>query len=151
MSVEFTSNKPAVMRQHEKNINACLEALGMEYTTNAVTEMDVLIYNAPLPPSAGPKYRRTGVLRNSQTYQINKQNKEVKVAMNTIIKLNRVITVSDDELRGYLKNGWREVEESEVVSSEDTLPPVETTDETLGGSTENTETADEAHTKSRKK
>ena len=71
--------------------------------------------------------------------------------MNTIIKLNRIMTVSDDELQGYLKNGWHKVEELGVVSGEDELPPVETADETPGDNTENTETADETHTKSRKK
>jgi len=67
----------------EKNIAACLDALGFEYTANAMEEMDKLIYHAPLPKSAGPSYVRTGRLRASQIHQTNPQNKEVVVG-NTV-------------------------------------------------------------------
>ena len=72
---KFTSYKKDVQRTMEQKQNALLEALGMEYTANAKTEMDILIYNAPLPPSAGPGYGRTGALREAQGYEVDRQDK----------------------------------------------------------------------------
>ena len=79
MSVEFTSYKGNVLAQLERAKAAALEALGTEYTHHAIAEMDALIYHAPLPPSAGPGYVRTGRLRGGQGHQANPQNSEVVV------------------------------------------------------------------------
>jgi|GEM_PF-2970696 len=74
MSIQFTSNKNAVMRQFNANKAACLEALGLEAVHNAAVETDVLIYNAPISASG---YRRTGALRASLTHMVDRQNDSV--------------------------------------------------------------------------
>ena len=78
----FKSNIPAVMAQYNKAKAAALEALGMEFTHYAMGELDVLIYHAPLPPSAGSGYVRTGRLRSGQGYQADPQNDLVIVFNN---------------------------------------------------------------------
>lgn len=72
--IKFTSYKSKVLAAHNKAMGASLTALGMEAVRAAVTETDVLIYNAPISASG---YRRTGRLRASITYQVDRQNKAV--------------------------------------------------------------------------
>jgi len=79
MSVKFKSNRAAVDKQFAQNKAATLESLGMKFTELSVEEMDRLIYHAPLPPSAGPKYKRTGLLRSGQLHKVDRQNNEVVV------------------------------------------------------------------------
>jgi len=69
-NVIFKSNKAAVMKKYTRALAAALDALGLRFTQLSVEEMDALIYHAPLPPSAGPKYKRTGHLRSGQDYKL---------------------------------------------------------------------------------
>jgi len=80
----FVSNRDNVERQLARNKAAALEALGLEFTSHAVEEMDRLIYNAPLPKSAAnnPRYERTGRLRSGQVYQVSVMDDEVVVGNN---------------------------------------------------------------------
>ena len=71
--VVFKDNSAAVKRQMEKNIGAALEALGINFTSYSMEEMDRIIYHTPPIPGS----ERTGLLRNSQSYQVNRQDKEV--------------------------------------------------------------------------
>jgi len=66
----FKSNMPAVMERYTRALAAALEALGLLFTQLSMDEMDRLIYHAPLPPSAGPGYVRTGRLRSGQGYKV---------------------------------------------------------------------------------
>ena len=47
MAVKFNSNKPAVMAQYNRAVEATLTALGMEAVANAMTETDRLIVLEP--------------------------------------------------------------------------------------------------------
>ena len=66
----FKSNMPAVMERYTRALAAALEALGLLFTQLSMDEMDRLIYHAPLPPSAGSGYVRTGRLRSGQGYKV---------------------------------------------------------------------------------
>ena len=59
MANGIKNNKAAVMKQFDANVARTLEALGMEFTGNAATEMDIGIYNAPISDSG---YQRTELL-----------------------------------------------------------------------------------------
>jgi len=80
-TVKFTSNKAAVMRQYNLNLEKTLHALGMLQNHLAMQEMDLLIYHAPVSASG---YARTGRLRASMGYEVDMRLKHVRVG-NTAI------------------------------------------------------------------
>jgi len=74
--MDFKSNKRAVLSQHNQNISKTLQAVGLQYTSNTMKEMDATIYHQPTSDSG---YKRTGLLRASQTHQMDTPNREVVV------------------------------------------------------------------------
>jgi len=67
MNTNFTSNKTAVLSEMERAKAACLEALGMEFTHHAVTNIH------------DRGHVVTGDMSRGQTYQVDLQNSQVIV------------------------------------------------------------------------
>jgi len=93
----FKSNKDFVMQRYYRALAAALEALGLLFTQLSVDEMDRLIYHAPLPPSAGPGYVRTGRLRSGQGYKVDLGN-------NCVIVFNSVEYAVHVHFEGITRN-----------------------------------------------
>jgi len=74
--MSFKSNKRVVLNQYDRNKAKTLQALSLQYTSNAMKEMDTSIYHAPVSESG---YKRTGLLRASQTHQLDTGADEVVV------------------------------------------------------------------------
>jgi len=79
--VRIESNLRGVMGAFGRVKVEVLERLGVQFTGFALVEMDRLIYDAPLPPSAenNRNYRRSGRLRRGQGYFVDAAADEVVV------------------------------------------------------------------------
>lgn len=73
-------NSDRIIERKNEALRAALEAVGLEAEKNAKMEITRKVYDVPQTPEQRARYKRTGLLRNSITHQV--QGNTVMVGTN---------------------------------------------------------------------